>query len=79
MVLTLGIVLIGGHFFLVTSVASDLSEHQSGLSFVAFMAFVTLSGYFVTKIQSEIELRLIRRHVRKNPRSGWNVVVQRER
>ena len=76
MVYTLGILLIGGHFLLVTSMANKLSEQQSGIGFLLFLAFVVSSGFVVTRAQNLLERFLISRHVKKRPRSGWRVVVQ---
>ena len=80
MVVTLGILLIGGHFLVSVAVATHLSESQSGWAFILFMIFAALSGLVVTKIQTWLEMFMIRRHVKGCPNSGWKVIgAQRKR
>ncbi len=74
MVVTLGILLIGGHFLVSVAVATHLSESQSGWAFILFMVFAALSGLVVTKIQTWLEMFMIRRHVKGCPNSGWKVI-----
>lgn len=79
MVVTLGILLIGGHFLVSVTVATHLSAHQSGWTFLLFMAFAASSGLVVTKIQTSLEMMMIRRHVKGRPNSGWKVIVAQKR
>lgn len=74
MIYTIGIVLIGGHFFLSASVANYLSQNQSGWTFIAFLAYAALSCFFVARVQTGIERFMIRRHINKRPTSSWKVV-----
>lgn len=75
MVFACGVILIGGHFFLLVGLAHSMAWISPGLGLPIFMLLSVLSGLFILRIQSMLEIFFIRQHLKRNPNSGWNVVA----
>ena len=78
MVISIGFVLLGSHLLFMLILSHVCTAVAPGLGLVLFMVLATLSGLLVVSIQTRIDAFFIRRHQRKNPRSGWRGVALRK-
>ena len=74
MVVTLGILLIGGHFLAAASIALLVSVYLPDWGVVVFLICSIWFGAAVLRLQTRLERFFIRKHVAKKPRSWWNVI-----
>lgn len=75
MVFVLGILLIGSHFFLLMGFAHFCATQMSGGGLFVLLGGALLSGLAIIRLQTYLEAFFIRRHLKRNPNSGWGVVV----
>ncbi|WP_152540593.1 hypothetical protein [Sulfitobacter noctilucicola] len=67
--------MISCHFFLLLGFANTISGISPGLGMPVFMVLSVLSGFFIMRVQARIEIFFIRRHLKRNPTSGWRVLA----
>lgn len=75
MVFLLGILLIGGHFLLLVSVAGLCAAVLPDHGLPVFLIFSVLSAIWLVRAQTKLEIFFINRHLRKHPNSGWSVMA----
>ncbi len=76
MIVAFGVILIGGHFFLLVGLAHSMSWINPFLGLPVFMGLSVLSGLFILRLQTMLEMFFIRRYLKRNPNSGWNVLIK---
>ena len=74
MILAMGILLIGGHFFVLVGIADICATYIPNFGLVVFLALAALSGFVALRLQTKLEAYFIGKHLRKRPDSGWRVV-----
>ncbi|MFK7838121.1 MAG: hypothetical protein AB8B60_18070 [Sulfitobacter sp.] len=75
MVVALGILLIGSHFFMLIGISYLCSIVLPDWGLIVFLSLALLSGFAMINLQTRLEAFFIRRHLKHNPESGWGVVV----
>lgn len=75
MVISIGILLIGGHFLFLVAIAHFCASFVPVLGPFVLLFLAVLSGLAIVNVQTWLEAIFIGRHLKRNPRSRWNVVA----
>ena len=75
MIILIGTVMIAGHFFLLMVMAQLCAMFLPGMGLPVFLFFSVMSGLWLMRAQTKLEIYFINRHLKKHPHSGWNVMA----
>lgn len=75
MVFALGVLLIGSHFLMLIGISYLCAMALPDWGLFVLFGVAILSGFVIIKAQTWLEAFFIRQHLKRNPHSGWGVVV----
>ncbi len=75
MVFALGVLLIGSHFLMLIGISYLCAIALPDWGLFIFLGLALLSGFAMINVQTRLEAFFIRQHLKRNPNSGWAVVV----
>ena len=77
MVISIGILMIGGYFGSLVALAHIAETYFPAMGPVVFVSIAVIAALALMRLQTELERFFINRHVLKHPKSRWNVVVSK--